>query len=104
MRRKTKSIQPQTRSGETASEPHDDAYRSAIAFMARTLVADLFGQHDACTRRECRLAGRCQGYTQGGFCSVEMDNRQAFLFAGMMAFHDVMRGEIEGFQQQEAAS
>jgi hypothetical protein len=33
-----------------------------------------------------------------------MDSRQALLFAGMMAFHDVLRGEIEGFQQHEAGS
>jgi hypothetical protein len=39
---------------------------------------------------------------QGGFCPVEMDNRQAFLFAGMMAFHDVLRGEIDGFQRSDA--
>jgi hypothetical protein len=31
-----------------------------------------------------------------------MDNRQAFLFAGMMAFHDVLRGEIDGFQRSDA--
>ena len=100
---RSRNKQPVVTASEIASEPHDDVYRSAIAFIARSLVADLFGQHETCTRRECRLAGRCQGYMQGGFCPVEMDNRQAFLFAGMMAFHDVLRGEIDGFQRSDAA-
>jgi hypothetical protein len=104
MRRRTKQTQLQTGRTETDSEPRDSAYRSAIAFMARTLVADIFDQHETCLRRECRSGGCCQAYAQGGFCPAEMDSRQALLFAAMMAFHDVLRGEIEGFQPIEAGA
>lgn len=104
MRRKTKSTQSQTGTVETASEPHDDAYRSAIASMARTLVADIFDQHETCLRRECRSGGCCQAYARGALCPAAMGSQQALLFAGMMAFHDTLRGEIEGFQPIESTS
>jgi hypothetical protein len=104
MRRRTKQTQLQIGRAEPDSEPRDSAYRCAIAFMARTLVADFFDQHESCLRRECRSSGCCQAYSQGGFCPAEMDSRQALLFAGMMVFHDVLRGEIEGFQAIEAGA
>lgn len=101
---KSRNKKPMVAPSKAAPEPGDSAYRCAIAFMARTLVADIFDQHETCPRRECRSGGCCQAYAQGGFCPAEMDSRQALLFAGMMAFHDVLRDEIEGFQPIEAGA
>jgi hypothetical protein len=85
-------------------EPIDHVYRYAIAGMARTLVADLFDQHEICPLRECRSGDSCQAYARGGFCPVKMNGEQAMLFSAMMAFHDVLRGEIDGFHPTQAAS
>jgi hypothetical protein len=96
MVRKLATKQSATTTEQSGQGTGETTYRFAVACMARTLVADLFDHHQTCTLRECRAAGRCLACGQGGFCPVEMDSRQAFVFAGMMAFHDFFRVELLG--------
>lgn len=77
-------------------EEAESAYRCAVALMARSLVSDMFAQHRLCTLKICRNAKNCRAYDGGGFCGVELDNRQACVFAGMMAFHDAFMVEMMG--------
>ncbi len=77
-----------------AGTPDPDPYRSAVASMARALVAAMFDHHATCQLRECRAAGHCRAGAAGGFCAADIDERAALAFAGMMAFHDVFRDEI----------
>ena len=71
-------------------------YRAAVGCMARSLVADMFEQHRQCALKDCRAAGRCIAYDHGGFCPVEMDNRQGCVLAGMTLFHDAFYAEMIG--------
>ncbi|WP_156460005.1 hypothetical protein [Mesorhizobium sp. Root157] len=71
--------------------------------MARALVADMFAHYQTCALRDCRAAGSCQAWCEGGFCPVGMDSRQALVFVGMMAFHDVLSSEALGCEPVEAS-
>jgi hypothetical protein len=100
MRSYSRMKKSKTAAEASASEPCDDAYRTAVASVARALVADMFDHVQICSRRECRTAGRCQS----GFCSVSMERESALVFAGMMAFHDVFCHEVFAGAPAEPAS
>ena len=92
--RKSKEETPEEKARKYAEAIEN--YRLAVGCMARSLVADMFEHHRQCSLKDCRAAGRCIAYDHGGFCPVEMDNRQGCVFAGMTLFHDVFYEELIG--------